>query len=120
PAMGWMLPGSIRVAALVVLAAVLVVAMLHKPKKIGEADLAGEHETVRLSIRGMHCSHCVEAVHGALVSSQGVEVAEVDLKAGEAVVRGSGFDVAGLCRAIEELGYSAEPLRESGAAEKAG
>ncbi|MHC4591995.1 MAG: heavy-metal-associated domain-containing protein [Planctomycetota bacterium] len=82
--------------------------------------MAGEHETVRLNIRGMHCSHCVEAVRSALVSSEGVEIAEVDLDAGEALVRGRGFDVAALCRAIEELGYSAEPLRGGGAAGNAG
>jgi len=59
----------------------------------------------------MTCSHCSESVRRALLESEGVKSAEVDLAAGKARVTGEALDTPTLCRAISTLGYEAEPAR---------
>ncbi len=65
---------------------------------------------IKLKVEGMSCDHCVHAVDRALANVPGVqEVVEVSLDRGEALIEGSP-EVAALLTAIEEEGYSAEPL----------
>jgi copper chaperone CopZ len=54
----------------------------------------------------MTCSHCAASVRRALLECPGVEAVEVDPAGGEAVVRGSGWDLGALRKAVEELGYT--------------
>lgn len=58
-----------------------------------------------LSIDGMHCDHCVEAVRTALQSLDGVSVDAVEI--GRAQVTYDSEEVAaeGLTEAISEAGY---------------
>lgn len=64
------------------------------------------HYQTRLNIEGMTCDHCVKAVQGALERTPGVERAQVDLEAGQAMVEGSG-DVQVMLQAVEAEGYGA-------------
>ncbi len=65
---------------------------------------------IRLKVTGMRCEHCVRAVGRALAAVEGVDsVVEVNLERGEAVVEGIP-DISTLLAAVEEEGYSAEPL----------
>lgn len=62
----------------------------------------------KLSIQGMNCQHCVNAVNEALSGVTGVEqVVSVDLDAGTAQIKGDA-DTAALIAAVEEEGYTAE------------
>jgi copper chaperone len=64
--------------------------------------------TVKLSVEGMTCDHCVRAVRDALSKVPGVEqVVEVSRERAEAIVDG-GPDVGALIAAIEEEGYRAK------------
>jgi copper chaperone len=64
--------------------------------------------TVKLSVEGMTCDHCVHAVRDALSKVPGVEqVVEVSRERAEAIVDG-GPDVGALIAAIEEEGYRAK------------
>jgi copper chaperone len=68
--------------------------------------------TATLKVTGMTCDHCVRAVTNALKGSAGVREAQVDLKAGRAVVD---FDEktttpGALANAVMDEGYSAEEL----------
>ena len=63
--------------------------------------------TVKLSVEGMSCDHCVRAVTDALLKVPGVEqVVDVSRERGEAIVDG-GPDVGALVAAIEAEGYRA-------------
>jgi len=67
---------------------------------------------VELKITGMHCSHCVRAVTGALERVEGVRSARVDLAGGRAVVeydetRAAPRDLVG---AVMDEGYVAEEV----------
>ena len=64
---------------------------------------------VKLKIDGMSCGHCVMHVRQALEAVAGVESAEVDLQAGEAIVEGSA-EAETLIRAVEAEGYAASRL----------
>jgi copper chaperone len=65
---------------------------------------------IKLKVTGMSCEHCVGAVRNALAGVEGVEtVVEVSLDRGEAILEGSP-EIAALLAAIEEEGYSAEPV----------
>ena len=75
---------------------------------------AADERTVRILIEGMTCNHCADAVRRSLLESAGVRGAVVDLKKGEAVVSGSGFDVALLAKAVEALGYRVKGTGEPG------
>lgn len=66
--------------------------------------------TTTLSVKGMTCNHCVQAVEGALTELSGVERALVDLKANSVAVQ---FDdsivtVEKMTEAIEDQGYDVE------------
>ena len=64
--------------------------------------------TVKLSVEGMSCDHCVRAVDKALARVAGVDaVVDVSLERGEATVEGEP-QIAALIAAVEEEGYSAE------------
>lgn len=64
--------------------------------------------TVKLSVEGMSCDHCVGAVRDALSKVPGVErVVDVNRERGEAIVDG-GPDVGALIAAIEAEGYRAK------------
>lgn len=59
-----------------------------------------------LTVDGMSCDGCEEAVTDALESVPGVEDAEADESADRATVRGEA-DVDDLIAAVEEAGYEA-------------
>jgi len=69
-------------------------------------------DSVRLTIRGMTCTHCARSVRRALSECSGVQEAKVDLAGGEATVRGEDIDLAALHRSLEELGYNVVADRE--------
>ncbi|MCX5754463.1 MAG: permease, partial [Candidatus Krumholzibacteria bacterium] len=101
----WMLPGFVNTICALALLAVLGYAFV-RPSRIGTIEeTGGAGRMIRISIEGMTCNHCAAAVRRALLESAGVVSAEVDLKRGEAVVAGNGFDAAQLARAVESLGY---------------
>lgn len=65
-----------------------------------------------LKVSGMSCEHCVRAVTSALTGTAGVRNAQVDLKAGKAVVD---YDEGKttpreLANAVSDEGYAAEEL----------
>jgi copper chaperone len=66
-------------------------------------------QTVQLTITGMTCDHCVNAVTGALQGVPGVTEARVSLDEKLAVVTGDAVDPAALVAAVEEEGYEAVP-----------
>jgi len=72
-------------------------------------------KTIRLTVGGMTCDHCVGTVRGALEGVPGVESAEVDLQAGRAeVVVPNDWDGASrLVQAVADAGYSAEVEAEA-------
>jgi len=110
----WMLPGYVNTICAAVLLGVLFYAFF-PPAKVGEAPgAAADERTVRILIEGMTCNHCADAVRRSLLESAGVRGAVVDLKKGEAVVSGSGFDVALLAKAVEALGYRVKGTGEPG------
>jgi uncharacterized membrane protein YraQ (UPF0718 family)/copper chaperone CopZ len=112
----WMLPGLVNTACAFALLAVLGYAFI-RPEKVGPvagtaAGTDGGGRTIRISIKGMTCTQCANAVRRALVESAGVVSAEVDLERGEAMVAGSGFDAAQLAKAVESLGYKVKKIDE--------
>ena len=65
---------------------------------------------VELKVTGMTCGHCEKAVDKALAALPGVErVVKVSRDEERVVVEGDA-DVQTLVAAIEEEGYTAEPL----------
>jgi copper chaperone len=63
--------------------------------------------SVKLNIQGMTCGHCTAAVEKALMAVEGVEMVEVTLEPGGALVKGS-TNVDALIHAVEEEGYEAQ------------
>ncbi len=75
--------------------------------------LAGDEATatldVKLSVRGMHCAGCVNAVKAALEGVSGVSKAEVSLEKNEATVtyaKGK-VNTDDLLKAVEKAGFKA-------------
>jgi len=70
---------------------------------------SGEH--VDLSIRGMHCASCAQAVERALSQVDGVRSVQVNLLAERASLDvEEKIDVDRLVRAVSEAGYEADPM----------
>ena len=59
---------------------------------------------LRLSVSGMTCQHCVDAITRSIGALPGVEGVAVDLDHGEVAVRGAP-DEAAVRAAIDEEGY---------------
>src|SRR5690554_3251833 len=72
----------------------------------------------RLSIGGMTCASCVKSVQQALERTPGVVSAEVNFGTHTAQVRGSAGEDE-LIRAVEAVGYEAEPILDLRQAEEA-
>lgn len=113
-AAAWMLPAPVKVISAFALLAILTATFFPRLTKQTRGPLSAEMKTVTISIRGMHCTRCVESVTRALEECAGVESADVDLKDGKAVVHGYDFDVDALRRAVEELGYTVGTDPEDG------
>jgi copper chaperone len=64
-------------------------------------------QTIELTITGMTCDHCVNAVTGALKGVPGVDEAVVSLAEKSAKVTGKDLDPAKLVEAVKEEGYEA-------------
>ncbi|WP_322818342.1 heavy-metal-associated domain-containing protein [Tepidiforma sp.] len=64
-------------------------------------------QTIELSIDGMTCDHCVNAVTSALKSVPGVADATVSLAGKFARITGEGLDAKKLIEAVREEGYEA-------------
>ncbi|MES4792784.1 MAG: heavy metal-binding protein [Chloroflexota bacterium] len=64
-------------------------------------------QTIELSIDGMTCDHCVNAVTSALKSVPGVADATVSLAEKSARISGEGLDAKKLVEAVREEGYEA-------------
>ncbi len=115
PGMPWMLPGFVKTASAFVLLGVLGAAVVRP--LFGRAPTALSEQsagTAALVITGMTCNHCVLSVRRALLECAGVESAQVDLRTGRAIVRGTDIDVRALCSAVEQLGYAAVELAGPG------
>ncbi|MDE7464656.1 MAG: cadmium-translocating P-type ATPase [Clostridiales bacterium] len=59
-----------------------------------------------IKVDGMSCMHCAARVETAISGIEGVKSVKVDLKKGEAAVKGE-FDVAAAVEAVKAAGYSA-------------
>jgi copper chaperone len=75
--------------------------------------MSNTQQQVTLNIHGMSCGSCVRHVEGALKSVPGVANVAVDLKAGSAIVTGTGLVMEKLLSAIEAEGYSAEEASQA-------
>lgn len=64
-------------------------------------------QTIELTITGMTCDHCVNAVTAALKGVPGVSDAVVNLAEKSAKVSGDGVDTQKLIEAVKEEGYEA-------------
>jgi len=106
PYMPWMLPPYIKVASAIALLAILGWSnYAHKHAHHAAIPKEKEDRMLSLNITGMTCSHCAEAVTRALTGSPGVEMVNVDLKAGKALLDGKDLDAESLCKTVSELGY---------------
>ena len=70
-------------------------------------------QTATLHITGMTCDHCVHSVENALLSTPGVESAEVSLRDNRAtVIFDSSVSTEALVTSVEQAGYGAQWLKE--------
>jgi len=96
----------------ILLILLLVNALWPQPQPMGRGDVKmitmPNVDVLELTVTGMRCNGCVESVTRALTESTGVENATVDLAAGRASVRGSGFDRSMLAEKIRGLGFEVE------------
>jgi len=59
-----------------------------------------------IKIDGMSCEHCAGSVKTALRDIPGISNVDVNVRAGQATVQGSGFDENDLKQAVEDEGYT--------------
>lgn len=67
-------------------------------------------QTIQLTIQGMTCDHCVNAVTRALKGVPGVTNATVRLESQSATIEGQDIDLAKAIAAVEEEGYEASAV----------
>ncbi|QOJ16300.1 MAG: cation transporter [Phycisphaeraceae bacterium] len=77
------------------------------------------HSTFTLTIDGMTCGHCVQAVTKALVGVQGVGVRLVVVGSAE-ITAPDGLTVARAVAVLDEAGYSARVSETRESASRAG
>jgi copper chaperone CopZ len=104
--------GWLATSGAIILILVLVNALWPQPQPMGRGgiemlDMPGV-DRLELKVSGMRCNGCVESVTRALNECTGVDETSVDLAAGRADVRGSGFDRSSLAEAVRALGFEVE------------
>ncbi|WP_199622586.1 copper ion binding protein [Paenibacillus alkalitolerans] len=62
-------------------------------------------QSLTLDVRGMSCSHCVNAIERALKEIGGVKSVDVDLKGGKVTVSYNDVELDKVKHAIEDAGY---------------
>ncbi len=62
--------------------------------------------SLKISIEGMNCGHCVNSIERALRESAGVDGVSVSLEEKSAVVQGASLDSNGLKARVEALGFT--------------
>jgi len=102
------LPHWVKTVSAVVLLAVLAVGAFYRPSHTRDTDAASQAQTLTLTIKGMTCTHCADAVRRALLECPQVAGVDVDLATGVARISGRELDVKSLSDAIESLGYHVE------------
>ncbi len=110
----WMLPGWLKSVSAILVTAVIIGSFFRLPKEKQPEIEDNDGNSMKLKIEGMTCEHCVNSVTRALKESRGVTSALVDLKKGEAVVRGGDLDLSLLREAVESLGYKVTGSDDSG------
>jgi uncharacterized membrane protein YraQ (UPF0718 family)/copper chaperone CopZ len=99
-------------ACAILLILLLVNALWPQPQPMGRGDVKmitmPNVDVLELAVTGMRCNGCVESVQRALNEARGVDDATVDLAAGRASVRGSGFDRSMLAEKVRGLGFEVE------------
>ena len=94
--------------------ALVMVAILALAIPAFGADEATATLDVKLSVKGMTCSGCVNAVRNTLEGIAGVKKAEVSLEKNEALVtyeKGKTTPEA-LAKAVEKAGFKCSPAKE--------
>jgi uncharacterized membrane protein YraQ (UPF0718 family)/copper chaperone CopZ len=109
-----MLPEWLKTVSAFVLIGVVAGSFFRLPAEKKAVDEIERGSGMKLKIEGMTCEHCVSNVTRALRESRGVEDATVDLKKGEAVVKGGDLDMTLLREAVESLGYKVTGSDDSG------
>ncbi len=96
----------------ILLILLLVNALWPQPQPMGRGSVKvitmPNLDVLELAVSGMRCNGCVESVRRALNETHGVEDATVDLAAGRASVRGSGFDRSLLAEKVRGLGFEVD------------
>lgn len=100
-----MLPRGLQVGASVVLAALLLRHFIRVWQRKLAKPAQAKSGVKTLRVIGMHCSHCAESVHEALLKVPGVHKVEVNLEKGIALVEGTGIRDNELREAVEGVGY---------------
>jgi copper chaperone CopZ len=88
----------------VLLAGVLLYALRPRPAGGEAASPTGKPE-INLTVKGMTCGHCAEAVRSELMKCSGVDWVGVDLKKGRVSVSGSQLNPHCLLNAVKSAGF---------------
>jgi len=69
-------------------------------------------KSIKLKVSGMHCHGCVSSVKEALLSTKGINSADVDISNDTATVEfvENDLSIEKLVSVIENSGYKAEPM----------
>jgi len=66
--------------------------------------------TTNVTVQGMTCGHCVNAVETELAKIDGVTAVRADLETGAVTITSnSGVDAAAVAAAVDEAGYELAP-----------
>lgn len=114
--MPFMIPVWIKSVSAVILAGIIAASFISRKKGESEKMIMPEsgESVVTVSIKGMTCEHCVKSVERSLRETPGVETVEVDLKKGEARIRGRELDEIQLAGSVEVLGYKVTGTQSKG------
>ena len=63
------------------------------------------HSKSSIKVNGMTCSHCQNAVEGALKNIDGIDEAKANFNSGEVIISGESIDLETVKSSINEMGY---------------
>ncbi len=98
---------GILLAGLIIFGYVRKLADKLKRKKKDLSDIIKplEMNEIKLSVKGMTCSHCKMTVENSINSVEGVEDSSADYETGEVTVHGDNIDLDKIRDAVESAGY---------------
>ena len=99
-----LIPEWVKTASTIMLTVLLINGLIKK-YNITKNTKITDKDIISITVKGMSCNHCKEAVEKTLLKTEGISNVEVNLAKSKVKLEGKNIDLEKVKKLIDELGY---------------